>query len=104
MITCTVLAMVFFYTGAAALHAQSGGGFDLTWNAIAGGGRASGGAYTLDAAIGQPEAGTVSGGGFALTGGFWNRAIAAPPLGSPTPTKTPAVSRVDLPVILSTWP
>jgi hypothetical protein len=37
--------------------AQTGGGYDLAWNTLAGGGAASGGVYTLDSAIGQPIAG-----------------------------------------------
>ncbi len=53
--------------------AQSGGGYDLTWNTVDGGGAAfsSGGDYTLGGTIGQPDAGTMSGGDYTLTGGFW---------------------------------
>ena len=52
--------------------AQSGGGYDLTWNTIdGGGGTSTGGAYTLNGTIGQPDAGTLSGGAFTLNGGFW---------------------------------
>ncbi len=53
--------------------AQTGGTYDLTWNSIDGGGVtfATGGAYSLGGTIGQPDAGTLSGGGYTLTGGFW---------------------------------
>jgi hypothetical protein len=52
--------------------AQSGGGYDLTWSTIdGGGGTSAGGGYTLTGAIGQPDAGVMSGGGYTLTGGFW---------------------------------
>ena len=55
--------------------AQSGGGFDLTWNTIDGGGvTSSGGGFELSGAIGQADAtarSALSGGTFALTGGFW---------------------------------
>ncbi len=53
--------------------AQSGGGYDLTWNVIADGGAmfSTGGAYSLGGTIGQADAGTVSGGAYTLTGGFW---------------------------------
>ncbi len=52
--------------------AQSGGGYDLTWNTIdGGGGNATGGNYTLDGTIGQAEAGMLGGGGYTLNGGFW---------------------------------
>ncbi len=52
--------------------AQSGGGYGLTWNTIDnGGGESNGSSYTLVGTIGQPDAGTLSGGGFTLAGGFW---------------------------------
>lgn len=53
--------------------AQTGGGYDLTWNSIDGGGAtfSSGGGYSLGATIGQADAGAASGGGYALNGGFW---------------------------------
>jgi hypothetical protein len=53
--------------------AQTGGGYELTWNSIDGGGGASsGGGFTLTGAIGQPDAGLqMSGGGYTLDGGFW---------------------------------
>ncbi len=54
------------------VSAQSGGGYDLTWNVIAGGGAtfATGGSYSLGGTIGQADAGTMSGGSYALSGGF----------------------------------
>jgi hypothetical protein len=36
-----------------------------------GGGRSTGGEFTLGGTIGQPDAGRVSGGSFVLSGGFW---------------------------------
>ncbi|NTU62372.1 MAG: hypothetical protein HGB05_03000 [Chloroflexi bacterium] len=52
--------------------AQTGGGYDLTWSTIdGGGGSASGGSYTLDGTIGQFDAGVMSGGAYTLSGGFW---------------------------------
>ncbi len=52
--------------------AQSGGGYDLTWNTIDGGGATSaGGAYSLSGTVGQPDAGVMSGGAYTLSGGFW---------------------------------
>jgi len=58
-------------------HGQSGGGFDLTWSTIDGGGamNSAGGALSLSGTIGQPDASSLStpmtGGTFELTGGFW---------------------------------
>ena len=59
--------------------AQTGGGYDLTWHTVdGGGGQASGGGYTLTGTAGQPDTGAPSGGGYALLGGFWGGGAAAP--------------------------
>jgi len=56
--------------------AQSGGGYDLTWNTVDGGGYtfSTGGGYALGGTVGQPDAGALTGGGYTLTGGFWGGA------------------------------
>jgi hypothetical protein len=54
--------------------AQSGGGYDLSWWTIDGGGItfATGGTFDLGGTVGQPDASTaLTGGAFSLTGGFW---------------------------------
>jgi hypothetical protein len=53
--------------------AQSGGGYNLEWNTIDGGGHtfSSGGSYSLGGTLGQPDAGALSGGAYTLSGGFW---------------------------------
>jgi hypothetical protein len=53
--------------------AQSGNGYDLSWSTVDGGGAtfSTGGGYTLGGTIGQPDAGEMSGGDYALSGGFW---------------------------------
>ena len=53
--------------------AQTGGGYDLTWNSIDGGGAtfSTGGGYSLGGTIGQADAGAASGGAYSLRGGFW---------------------------------
>jgi len=60
-------------TAAGAALAQSGGGYDLGWNTIDGGGItfASGGPYRLGGTIGQADAGLMTGGVYTLSGGFW---------------------------------
>ncbi len=46
--------------------------YTLHWTTIdGGGGTATGGGFTLMSTIGQPDAGTMQGGSFALDGGFW---------------------------------
>ncbi len=42
-----------------------------------GGGTSSGGAYTLDGTLGQPDAGTHSGGSYSRAGGYWAGVAAA---------------------------
>jgi hypothetical protein len=69
------LALVLLVTailGAGAALAQIGGGYDLTWSTIDGGGGSAGGGYQLSGTLGQPDAGAaLSGGAYSLAGGFW---------------------------------
>ena len=60
-------------TGAAGAFAQTGGGFDLTWNTFNGGGAtfSTAGGYSLGATAGQPDAGSHATAPFTLSGGFW---------------------------------
>ena len=52
--------------------AQTGGGYDLTWSTLdGGGGKSSGGSYELTGTIGQSDAGELSGGSYELYGGYW---------------------------------
>ncbi len=56
-------------------QAQSGEGYDLTWNTQESAGRveASGGSYSLYGSLGQPDAGAaLNGEGYSLVGGFWS--------------------------------
>src|SRR5580765_7746156 len=51
------------------------GAFSIDWSTIDGGGNTStGGGFELTGTLGQPDAGTLSGGTYALTGGFWGAA------------------------------
>jgi len=52
--------------------ATAHGDYELEWYTIdGGGGRSSGGPYTLTGTIGQPDAAYSAGGGYELLGGFW---------------------------------
>ena len=65
---------------ASSLGAQN---FGIDWFTVDGGGGASaGGAYTMSGTIGQPDAGTLSGGTYSLVGGFWG-VVALPSAGAP---------------------
>ena len=75
-----ILFVCLAFVGLVTVRAQSGGGYDLTWNTVDGGGMSSGGVYTLGGAIGQPDADVLSGGNYTLTGGFWQSgSIPMPP-------------------------
>lgn len=53
---------------APAAHAQ----LQINWSTIdGGGGTSAGGSFTLSGTMGQPDAGVLSGGSFAVSGGFW---------------------------------
>jgi len=53
--------------------AQSGGEYDLSWSTVDGGGWtfSTGGVYVLGGTAGQPDAGLMTGGEYAVGGGFW---------------------------------
>ena len=71
-----IMLALMLVVGVSSSQAQSGGGYDLTWNTIDGGGAtfSTGGAYSLGGTIGQPDAGLMSGGSYTLAGGFWGGA------------------------------
>jgi len=61
--------------------AQSGAGYDLSWNTVNGGGGtfSTGEGFSLGGTAGQPDAGLVTGGAYTLAGGFWpGGAVAVP--------------------------
>jgi hypothetical protein len=68
-----VLGLVVGLLLVGVVEAQIGGGYDLTWWTVdGGGGEVVGGGYTLMGAAGQPDAGeSLTGGGYTLYGGFW---------------------------------
>ncbi len=55
-------------------------GFSIPWWTVdAGGGQSAGGSYQVDGTLGQPDAGTLSGGAYELQGGFWDAGTAPTP-------------------------
>lgn len=62
----------------AGVSVQPGGGYDLSWNTVDGGGYtwSEGEGYSLGGTIGQPDAGALSGGAYMLGGGFWAGGVA----------------------------
>ncbi len=56
-----ILGLLISITSAA--HAQTGNGYDLTWNTLdGGGGTVTGGTYSLSSTFGQHDSGEVTGG------------------------------------------
>lgn len=76
-------AGVALFAAAATVESED---FAIDWFTIAGGGGVSAnGPYVLHGTIGQADAGPVmTGGTFALTGGFWALPVLVPTLGAPT--------------------
>lgn len=73
LLLCLAAVLVVAASGIQTTQAQTGGGYDLTWNTVGSGYMFStGGAYSLGGSVGQSGAGLLSGGGYTLSGGFWN--------------------------------
>lgn len=70
MVLAAGLVVAWLLSGLPVALAQTGGPYDLSWHNIGPGGAASGGSYDLLGSIGQPDAATMSGGSYTLTGGF----------------------------------
>jgi len=74
--------------------------YSIDWSTIdGGGGTSTGGVYTVNGTIGQPDAGAMSGGNYALQGGFWGVIAAVQTPGAPYLS----VTRSNSAVIVS-WP
>ena len=68
------------------------------WTVDGGGGASSGGVFSLNGSIGQPEGGSMAGGTFTMNGGFWGV------VGIPTPGAPPLrITRMNDRVVVS-WP
>jgi hypothetical protein len=52
-------------------------GYSIDWYTIDGGGAmfSTNGSYSLGGSIGQADAGTLGGGSYTLSGGFWNGSL-----------------------------
>jgi uncharacterized membrane protein len=70
-IALTCLLILVLLAAASVAYARQAGYSLPWWTADSGGGASSSGNYSLTGTIGQPDAGTLSGGGYRLEGGFW---------------------------------
>ena len=76
------LSLLLLVTAVALLGVVSASalaGYTLDWWTVDGGGTTSstGSSYSLGGTIGQPDAGTSTGGTYTLSGGFWGGGAAA---------------------------
>lgn len=74
-----MVALALLALAAGGLASESAGppAFEIPWHSIDGGGGTSeGGQFSVTGTIGQHDAGTMTGGGFEILGGFWAAAIA----------------------------
>jgi hypothetical protein len=75
---CVVLVLLMGITTANAQRnndlSSPQSSYSIDWYTIDGGGAtaSTGGSYSLGGSIGQPEAGSLSGGSYSLKGGFWS--------------------------------
>lgn len=91
-IRCTPCVVGPALTGAAtgiclafALATSSQAQYALDWWTVdGGGGTSTGGVYSVSGTLGQPDAGTMTGGNFILESGFWGIVAAIQTEGAPT--------------------
>ncbi len=75
LIVMLLVGTGFIFTGLVYAN-ESRAAFTISHSVIGSGGLGgSAGSYTLTSTLGQPVAGSVSGGDFTLTSGFWGQAL-----------------------------
>jgi hypothetical protein len=76
LICATTVSFVLLFGAGNGAGAQSqSNDYELTGSVVASGSAISGGAYTVDGAVGQPDTGTLSGGDYSLGGGFFGGGV-----------------------------
>ncbi len=79
-------------------HAQT---LSIDWFTIdGGGGTSTGGVYSVSGTVGQPDAGRMSGGNYAVDGGFWGLIAAVQAPGAPLL----AISLTSTNTAMISWP
>ena len=68
-----VAVVLLLARSAPAVRAQRDTGYTIDWWTVDGGGQSEpdSSGYTLSGTTGQPDADSLSGGGYTLSGGFW---------------------------------
>lgn len=102
LITFRILSGGLLFGAVILAHAQT---YNISWYKIAGGGGSSSGTttngttYAVNGTIGQPDAGYLTGGNYAITGGFWGMIGSVQMPGAPYLTIQAAS-----PNVLISWP
>jgi hypothetical protein len=79
------LKIILMTVALTALAVRAQTNYTIDWYTIdGGGGTSTGGVYSVSGTIGQPDAGTMSGGSYVLQGGFWGVIAAVQMPGAPT--------------------
>lgn len=63
--------LVALALSASALAQSASGNYELSWRALAGGGKSDGGGYVVQSAIGQSLTKSSSGGSYAVSSGYF---------------------------------
>jgi hypothetical protein len=73
LVVLTALVLALGRSSVTVVSGQTGGGYDLTWSSIDGGGYmfSTGQGYSLGGTIGQTDAGVLNGENYTMAGGFW---------------------------------
>jgi hypothetical protein len=75
--------------------------YSIDWFTIdGGGGTSTGGVYSVSGTIGQPDAGHLTGGNFALDGGFWGMLATVQTIGAPQLT----IQLTTTNTVMVSWP
>lgn len=81
LLTGVVVALIVTVLGASIAFGQGVAPYNMRWWTVDGGAYVvsgvspSGAAYTMTTTIGQPDAGLMTGGRYALGGGYWGTAL-----------------------------
>lgn len=70
-LACALLLITAVLTSLPHARVQAGSGYTVIWSTIATAVTKAAGPYQLNATVGQPAAGTQSGGRYELGSGFW---------------------------------
>jgi hypothetical protein len=92
-------AFVLLWLAVSVVEAQTN--YTIDWFTIdGGGGTSTGGVFAVSGTVGQPDAGTMSGGSHTLQGGFWSIVAAGQTPGAPLLS----IFRTTTNTVVITWP